>query len=72
MIFTHLAKKSIPQFLVGHAKRLCEIKEIASRISPRLILTGSAFSGVSVNDCIERANTIANDLAAEMNTAAAL
>ena len=43
--------KAIPQYQVGHAARL---KAINSRLAnqPGLILTGNAFHGVSLNDCV--------------------
>jgi oxygen-dependent protoporphyrinogen oxidase len=51
-IFRH--DKAIPQYLVGHAERLQAIDGILSG-HPGLVLTGNAFRGVSLNDCIVNA-----------------
>ncbi len=51
-IFRH--NRAIPQYLVGHAARL---KAIDERLQghPGLVLTGNAFRGVSLNDCVVNA-----------------
>lgn len=48
-IYRH--EKAIPQYLVGHSDRL---EAIARQLTPfpGLILTGNAFRGVSLNDCV--------------------
>ena len=46
--------RAIPQYNVGHAARLDAIEEIVGR-HPGLVLTGNAFRGVSLNDCIVNA-----------------
>ena len=51
-IFRH--KKAIPQYRVGHAKRLTAITEVLLR-HPGLVLTGNALRGVSLNDCVANA-----------------
>ena len=43
--------RAIPQYLVGHADRLGLIGEELARF-PRLVLTGNAYRGVSLNDCV--------------------
>jgi len=48
-IFRH--DRAIPQYLVGHAGLLEAIGGILRR-HPGLILTGNAFRGVSLNDCV--------------------
>ncbi len=47
-------KKAIPQYLVGHAARLGAIDE-KLQWHPGLVLTGNAFRGVSLNDCVVNA-----------------
>lgn len=59
-IFRH--KRAIPQYNVGHAHRL-ETIENKLQIHPGLILTGNAFKGVSLNDCVVNAEKIAEALA---------
>ncbi len=51
-IFRHI--RAIPQYLVGHAARLDAIDEKLQG-HPGLILTGNAFKGVSLNDCVVNA-----------------
>lgn len=51
-IFRH--SRAIPQYLVGHAARLDAIDE-RLQAHPGLILTGNAFKGVSLNDCVVNA-----------------
>ena len=51
-IFRHT--RAIPQYLVGHAARLKTIDEKLQK-HPGLVLTGNAFKGVSLNDCVVNA-----------------
>jgi oxygen-dependent protoporphyrinogen oxidase len=51
-IFRH--KKAIPQYVIGHAARLDAINEQLLQ-HPGLVLTGNAFKGVSLNDCVVNA-----------------
>ncbi|WP_321366149.1 protoporphyrinogen oxidase [uncultured Desulfuromusa sp.] len=55
-IFRH--RHAIPQYTSGHAQRLSELN--ASLMdAPDLILTGNAFYGVGLNDCVNAANKAA-------------
>jgi len=58
-IFRH--KKAIPQYIVGHAARLETIDKHLQR-HPGLILSGNAFKGVSLNDCVVNAWKTAQSL----------
>ena len=51
-IFRHT--RAIPQYLVGHAARLKTIDDKLQKHSG-LVLTGNAFKGVSLNDCVVNA-----------------
>jgi oxygen-dependent protoporphyrinogen oxidase len=51
-IFRH--EKAIPQYAVGHASRLGAIEQALLRY-PGLILSGNAYRGVSLNDCVVNA-----------------
>lgn len=53
--------RAIPQYQVGHAARL-EVIEHALRPFPGLILSGNAYRGVSLNDCIANADQTAEML----------
>lgn len=50
--------RAIPQYLVGHARRLEVIGEELRKF-PRLVLSGNAFRGVSLNDCVLNAQKTA-------------
>ena len=52
-IFRH--QRAIPQYTVGHAKR---VEEVAAKLEghPGLLVTGNAFFGVGLNDCVNAAN----------------
>jgi len=58
-IYRH--RKAIPQYLVGHAERLVAIGEELRKF-PGLVLTGNAFRGVSLNDCVLNAAGTAQSL----------
>ncbi len=51
-------ERAIPQYTLGHEERLAVIELAVSRI-PGLRLAGNYLRGVSVPDCIRRANEIA-------------
>lgn len=51
-IFRH--DKAIPQYVVGHAARLKAIDQALAR-HPGLVLSGNAWRGVSLNDCVVNA-----------------
>jgi oxygen-dependent protoporphyrinogen oxidase len=53
--------RAIPQYLVGHSERLRMIDEELQRF-PGLVLTGNAFRGVSLNDCVLNAMKTASSL----------
>ncbi len=58
-IFRH--KRAIPQYKVGHANRLEDIDRHLQQY-PGLVLTGNAFKGVSLNDCVVNALKTAQTL----------
>jgi oxygen-dependent protoporphyrinogen oxidase len=58
-IFRH--PQAIPQYLPGHARR---VAAIADRLQSHqgLFLTGNAFFGVGLNDCVHAANRTAGQV----------
>ncbi|OIP64008.1 MAG: protoporphyrinogen oxidase [Nitrospirae bacterium CG_4_9_14_3_um_filter_53_35] len=56
-IFQH--KEAIPQYTVGHGKRLSALEQILAEDHPGLFLTGNAFYGIGINDCVESAERAA-------------
>lgn len=55
-IFRH--RKAIPQYVVGHGQRLQQLDELMAQY-PGLFLTGNAFGGVGLNDCVNSSNLVA-------------
>ena len=58
-IYRH--ERAIPQYLVGHSERLRTIEAELQKF-PGLVLTGNAFRGVSLNDCVLNAMKTAQSL----------
>lgn len=57
------ALKAIPQFEVGHTQWKIKLQSLALHSFPRLTISGTAWSGVSINDCIAHSYRIAKQLA---------
>ncbi|MEW6068169.1 MAG: protoporphyrinogen oxidase [Nitrospirota bacterium] len=57
-------EKGIPQYFLGHQKRLDIIDGIVSKFKG-LYITGNAYRGISVNDCIENSYKLAERIAGE-------
>ena len=54
--------RAIPQYLVGHLDRIAWIEQRMT-CHPGLFLGGSAYRGVGLNDCTERATIVAGQVA---------
>ena len=59
-------EKGIPQYSPGHEKRLESIHEKTSKFKG-FHLTGNAYRGIGVNDCIENSYKLAERLVKEYN-----
>jgi protoporphyrinogen/coproporphyrinogen III oxidase len=57
-IFRH--EQAIPQYTVGHAKRLDAIDD-RLRDLPGLILTGNSYRGIGLNDCVAAAQKASDE-----------
>jgi len=62
-IYRH--EKGIPQYHVGHERRLSRIEEVLSKFKG-LYLTGNAYRGIGVNDCIENSFKLAERIAKDI------
>ncbi|NBR05618.1 MAG: protoporphyrinogen oxidase [Planctomycetes bacterium] len=51
-------KNAIPQYMVNHLEKVKEI-EASLANHPGLYLTGNAYKGISINDCVENAENLA-------------
>jgi oxygen-dependent protoporphyrinogen oxidase len=63
-IYRH--EKGIPQYSPGHEKRLESINEKTNKIKG-FYLTGNAYRGIGVNDCIENSYKLAERIFKEYN-----
>tara|TARA_Y100000031_G_C7877948_1_gene229393 strand:- start:42 stop:380 length:339 start_codon:yes stop_codon:yes gene_type:complete len=52
-IFTKIYRweKTMPQYVIGHIDRIKKIEELTAK-HPGLYLTGSAYNGIGISDCI--------------------
>ena len=57
-IFRH--PQAIPQYTVGHGKRLQALEE-SLKAHPGLILTGNSYRGIGLNDCVAAAERAADE-----------
>ena len=62
-IFRH--PQAIPQYTVGHAKRLAALQERSSA-NPGLFLTGNSYRGIGLNDCAAAAGRTADEVVAHL------
>ena len=59
-------KQSMPQYTVGHEKRMKEIKEQLHQEFPNVKLVGSSYEGISVPDCVSQGKEAALEMLEEM------
>ena len=61
----HISKDCIPTYLIGHGQRLRQLHEHMSKSawSGKLVLLGSGYGGVGVNDCVGMAEQAVENLA---------
>ncbi len=66
-VFTRIFRyeKAIPQYILGHAKRLEEMEGILTKFKG-LYLTGNAYRGVAMNDCIQNSAFLSERIITEM------
>ena len=53
---------SMPQYHVGHAQHIAEIKSHIRATYPRLRVTGASFDAVGLPDCISQAKHVAEEI----------
>jgi oxygen-dependent protoporphyrinogen oxidase len=61
--------RAIPQYVVGHPARVARVDALAAR-HPGLFLTGNAYRGVAMADCVEQAGQVASQVAAFVQNSA--
>lgn len=55
-------EKAIPQWELGYGAWKKQVEKEAALLSPSLYLSGSAFAGISVHDCIRHASQLSSHL----------
>lgn len=58
---THL--NAIPQYLIGHSKKIGQMQQLIAKEYPSLYVTGNYLAGIGVNDCITHAKTLCTSFA---------
>ncbi|MGD9848823.1 MAG: protoporphyrinogen oxidase, partial [Desulfuromonas sp.] len=58
-VFRH--ERAIPQYLVGHADRLQRLRQLLQPLTG-LYLTGNAYEGIGLNDCVANGARVAEEL----------
>jgi len=61
----YIHEKGIPQYSLGHERRLEVIDKAVFRFK-RLYITGNAYRGIGVNDCIENSFNLAERIVREI------
>ncbi len=66
-VFHHIVRwpRAIPQYHLGHLERIAWIEDRLVR-HPDLFLTGNAYRGVALNDCVEQAALLAERIARQL------
>jgi oxygen-dependent protoporphyrinogen oxidase len=49
---------AVPQYVQGHSERVARI-DAATALHPGLFLTGNAYRGVALGDCVEQGEQVA-------------
>ncbi|MEO4054559.1 protoporphyrinogen oxidase [Solibacillus sp. CAU 1738] len=55
-------KQSMPQYTVGHEKRLKSMRQEMRKMFPQVQLVGSSYDGISVPDCVEQGKSAAKKM----------
>jgi oxygen-dependent protoporphyrinogen oxidase len=61
MVRIYRWEKAIPQYLLGHIKKLEAIDD-RLKSHPGLYLTGNAYRGIGINDCVENSHKLADEI----------
>ncbi|CCB88300.1 protoporphyrinogen oxidase [Simkania negevensis] len=54
--------QAIPQFTLGHAQRVADLREFLREKYPQVTLLGNYLDGVSLSDCVEGAKNISQNI----------
>ncbi len=65
MIKVYRWEKAIPQYLMGHGSRLEALDERLQH-HPGIYLTGNAYRGISINDCVENGYKLAETISEKL------
>lgn len=65
LVKTYRWERGIPQFKIGHAYRMKSIEDALERI-PGLHVSGNAYYGISLNDCVKQSHKVAARVRTEL------
>ncbi len=67
-MFTEVTKlfESMPQYDVGHLERVADIRNTLKKDLPNVFMTGAAFHGVGLPDCIRQGKEMATNVASQL------
>jgi len=67
---THVVSwpRGIPQYTLGHRERVAVATEAVAEV-PGLALTGNAYRGIGLNDCVRDARAVAREVAGKLTPA---
>ena len=57
-----LQKDCIPQYTVGHERRMWQASDALERFQGRLRVAGNSYTGVGLNDCVRAAREVVTKL----------
>ena len=61
MVSVYRWDRAIPQYILGHSRILNAIDERLGHY-PGLYLTGNAYRGIGINDCVENSYRLAEEI----------
>ncbi len=68
MVKVYRWDKAIPQYLLGHNTGLGPIDKTLQK-HPGLYVTGNAYNGIGINDCIENGYKVADQILSSIQKA---
>jgi oxygen-dependent protoporphyrinogen oxidase len=61
MVRVYRWERAIPQYVMGHSEKLALIDECLT-VYPGLYITGNAYRGIGINDCVENSYTVTENI----------
>jgi oxygen-dependent protoporphyrinogen oxidase len=65
MVRVYRWEKAIPQYVMGHSEKLVLIDECL-KMHPGLYITGNAYRGIGINDCVENSYRLTENICSSL------